>query len=250
MALHIAKQKKPHTIGETLVKPCAVDMVKLLLGQGRPTRGPRKGFEWPAQCFLKPSVLLILAEVEDKFDVKALFSSIFIKFGPGKDFEWPAQCFLEHSVTMILILLQKVANRRLISGEDLFFLKITIILMQKVGCLLCMARQYFLCVKMALGSKRLDTPVLGEPSEKRFNKCLYSTTQLRGVSTYANRSQTASYSGNQIFSHVRCATQRINRCCIMLAALGISSIHTYIKRMLKKSFCIAILWKLQQQLKM
>ena len=42
--------------------------------------------------------------------------------------------------------------------------------MQKVGCLLCMARQYFLCVKMALGSKRLDTPVLGEPSEKKIQQ--------------------------------------------------------------------------------
>ena len=30
VALHIAEQKKPHTIRETLVKPCAVDMVKLL----------------------------------------------------------------------------------------------------------------------------------------------------------------------------------------------------------------------------
>ena len=83
--------------------------------------------------FLKPSVLSILAEVEDKFDAKALFSSIFIKFGLRKDFEWPTQCFLEPSVTMILILVQKVANRRLISGEDLFFLEITIILVQKVA---------------------------------------------------------------------------------------------------------------------
>ena len=33
MALQIAKQKKPHTIGETLVKPCAVNMVKLILGE-------------------------------------------------------------------------------------------------------------------------------------------------------------------------------------------------------------------------
>ena len=81
--------------------------------------------------------------------------------GPRKSFEWPAQCFLELSVTMILILVQKVANRRLISGEDLFFLlDIIIILVQKVGCFLCMARQYFLCVKMALGSKRLNTPAL------------------------------------------------------------------------------------------
>ena len=144
----------------------------LIVEQGRPTRGPRKGFEWPAHCFLKPSVLSILAEVEDNFDVKALFSSIFIKFGPSKDFEWPAQCFLEPSVTMILILVQKLANRRLISGEDLFFLEITIILVQKVAnqglisgktfffrdqynfnvkswvfSLYSMARQYFLCVK-------------------------------------------------------------------------------------------------------
>ena len=73
------------------------------------------------QC--KPSVLSILEEVEDKFDVKALFSSIFIKLGPRKDFEWPAQCFLEPSVTIILILVQKVKNRRLISGEDLFFFR-------------------------------------------------------------------------------------------------------------------------------
>ena len=113
------------------------------------------------QCFLKSSVLSILAEVKDKFDVKALFSSIFIKFGPCKDFELPAQCFLEPSVTMILILVQKVANWRLISGEDLFFFEITIILMQKVGCFLCMTHQYFLCIKMALSSKRLDTPALG-----------------------------------------------------------------------------------------
>ena len=47
------------------------------------------------QCFLKPSVLSILEEIEDKFDVKALFSLIFIKFSPCKDFEWPAQYFLE-----------------------------------------------------------------------------------------------------------------------------------------------------------
>ena len=33
MALQIAKQKKPHNIGETLVKPCAVNMVKLILGE-------------------------------------------------------------------------------------------------------------------------------------------------------------------------------------------------------------------------
>ena len=46
---------------------------------------------------------------------------------------------------MILILVQKVANRRLISGEDLFifFMEIIIILMQKVGCFLYTARQIF-----------------------------------------------------------------------------------------------------------
>lgn len=32
VAYHIAKQKKPHTIGETLVKPCALDMVELVCG--------------------------------------------------------------------------------------------------------------------------------------------------------------------------------------------------------------------------
>ena len=33
VVLQIAKQKKPHNIGETLVKPCAVNMVKLILGE-------------------------------------------------------------------------------------------------------------------------------------------------------------------------------------------------------------------------
>ena len=32
-ALAIAKQTKPNSIGETLVKPCAVTMVKLILGE-------------------------------------------------------------------------------------------------------------------------------------------------------------------------------------------------------------------------
>ena len=32
VALQIAKQKKPHTIGETLIKPCASKMVELVLG--------------------------------------------------------------------------------------------------------------------------------------------------------------------------------------------------------------------------
>ncbi|XP_042224418.1 protein ZBED8-like, partial [Homarus americanus] len=33
VALEIAKQKKPHTIGETLIKPCILKMVKLVLGE-------------------------------------------------------------------------------------------------------------------------------------------------------------------------------------------------------------------------
>ncbi|XP_042217594.1 protein ZBED8-like, partial [Homarus americanus] len=32
VAYRIAKQKKPHTIGETLVKPCALEMVELVCG--------------------------------------------------------------------------------------------------------------------------------------------------------------------------------------------------------------------------
>ncbi len=32
VALKIAKQKKPHTIGETLIKPCTLKMVKRVLG--------------------------------------------------------------------------------------------------------------------------------------------------------------------------------------------------------------------------
>ena len=47
---------------------------------GRPTRGPRKGFEWPDQYFLKPSVPSILAEIEDRFDVKTPFFVFFFKF--------------------------------------------------------------------------------------------------------------------------------------------------------------------------
>ena len=35
VALEIAKQKKPHTIGETLVKPCLLKTVKLLLGEAK-----------------------------------------------------------------------------------------------------------------------------------------------------------------------------------------------------------------------
>ncbi|XP_055549359.1 zinc finger BED domain-containing protein 5-like [Wyeomyia smithii] len=34
VALEIAKQKKPHTVGETLVKPCAMKMVEIVLGNG------------------------------------------------------------------------------------------------------------------------------------------------------------------------------------------------------------------------
>ena len=33
VALPIAKQKKPHTIGEMLIKPCALNMVKLIWGE-------------------------------------------------------------------------------------------------------------------------------------------------------------------------------------------------------------------------
>ncbi|XP_042209700.1 zinc finger BED domain-containing protein 5-like [Homarus americanus] len=33
VSLEIAKQKKPHTIGETLIKPCALKMVKRVLGE-------------------------------------------------------------------------------------------------------------------------------------------------------------------------------------------------------------------------
>ena len=45
--------------------------------QGRPTGGPRKGFEWPAQYFLKPSIPSILAKVEDRFDVNTPFFLFF-----------------------------------------------------------------------------------------------------------------------------------------------------------------------------
>ena len=33
IALHVAKTKKPHNIGETLLKPCILESVKLVLGQ-------------------------------------------------------------------------------------------------------------------------------------------------------------------------------------------------------------------------
>lgn len=38
VALEIAKQKKPHTIGETLIKPCMLKMVKLVLGETSETK--------------------------------------------------------------------------------------------------------------------------------------------------------------------------------------------------------------------
>ena len=31
--LHVAKTKKPHNIGETLLKPCILESVKLVLGE-------------------------------------------------------------------------------------------------------------------------------------------------------------------------------------------------------------------------
>ena len=33
IALHVAKAKKAHTIGETLLKPCILESVKLMLGE-------------------------------------------------------------------------------------------------------------------------------------------------------------------------------------------------------------------------
>ena len=33
VALHVAKTKKPHSIGETLLKPCILESVKLVLGE-------------------------------------------------------------------------------------------------------------------------------------------------------------------------------------------------------------------------
>ena len=33
VALQIAKQKKPHTIAESLIKPCAIKMVERVLGK-------------------------------------------------------------------------------------------------------------------------------------------------------------------------------------------------------------------------
>ena len=44
-------------------------------------------------------------------------------------------------------------------GRRPFFLEITMILVQKMGCFLY-GPPLFLCVKMALGSKKLDTPKL------------------------------------------------------------------------------------------
>ena len=54
--------------------------------EGRQTRGPRKGFEWPAQYFLKLSVPSILAEIEDRFDVKTSFFLFFSSFRDHYDF--------------------------------------------------------------------------------------------------------------------------------------------------------------------
>ena len=33
IALHVAKTKKPHNIGETLLKPCILESMKLVLGE-------------------------------------------------------------------------------------------------------------------------------------------------------------------------------------------------------------------------
>ena len=33
VALEIAKQKKPHTIGKTLIKPCVLKMADIMLGK-------------------------------------------------------------------------------------------------------------------------------------------------------------------------------------------------------------------------
>ena len=79
------------------------------------TFGLHKCFKWSTPYFLKPSLLSILAEVKQKFDVNTLFSLIFIKFGLHSIFWSP--------FTIILVLVQKVANQRLISGEDLFFFR-------------------------------------------------------------------------------------------------------------------------------
>ena len=57
----------------------------LTLVQGRPTRGPSR-FEWPAEYFLKLSVPSILAEIEDKFDVKTPFFLFFSSFRDHYDF--------------------------------------------------------------------------------------------------------------------------------------------------------------------
>ena len=46
----------------------------------RPTCDPRKAFEWPSQYFLKASLPSILAEIEDRFDVKIPFFLFHFKF--------------------------------------------------------------------------------------------------------------------------------------------------------------------------
>ena len=90
------------------------------LVQGRPTRNPRatfgplKDFEWPAVYFLKLSVPSILAEIEDRSDIKTPF-------------------FVFQVLEITTILGQKVENLTLISGKNLlFFLEITMISRQKV----------------------------------------------------------------------------------------------------------------------
>ena len=75
----------------------------LTLVQGRPTRGPSR-IEWPAEYFLKLSAPSILAEIEDRFDVKTPFFLFFFQV-----------------LEITTILRQKVENLKLISGEDFFF---------------------------------------------------------------------------------------------------------------------------------
>ena len=55
-------QKHGRALAPRDLKICPCDV-----NQGRPTRGPRKGFEWFTQYFLKPSVASSLAEMEDRF---------------------------------------------------------------------------------------------------------------------------------------------------------------------------------------
>ena len=57
----------------------------LTLVQGRPTRRPSR-IEWPAEYFLKLSAPSILAEIEDRFDVKIPFFLFFSSFRDYYDF--------------------------------------------------------------------------------------------------------------------------------------------------------------------